>query len=94
MKAMNWQWVGKREIGDRHGVTVDDAAQFAHFLMGSLEEFVKQPELVHQFQRGRMNGVATKIAQEIGMFFQDDDLERRRAREESRASFPPGRLQL
>src|SRR5438132_14226883 len=54
-----------REIGDRDTVAVDYAAQFADLLMRELEKFVKQSELVHQFESGRMNGVATEIATEI-----------------------------
>ncbi len=41
--------------------------------MRALQEFVQNPELIHQLQRGRMNGVATEIAQEIGMLLKHHD---------------------
>src|SRR5215472_1442762 len=40
--------------------------------MRLLQKFVEQTKLVHQFECGRMNGVAAKIAKKIAMFFQDD----------------------
>ena len=44
-------------------------------LMRLLEKFIEQPEFVHQLQRRRMDGVAAKIAQEIGVLFQHDDVD-------------------
>ena len=41
--------------------------------MRLLQEFIEQPELVHQLECGRMNGVTAKIAKEIGMFFQNNN---------------------
>src|SRR4029077_984502 len=38
------------EIGDPHGVTVDDSAHLAQFLMRLLEEFIEQAKLIHQFK--------------------------------------------
>jgi hypothetical protein len=40
-----------------------------------LEQFVQQAELAHHFERGRMNRVAAKVAQKIGVFFQYDHLD-------------------
>ena len=54
-------------IADLHGKPLD-------LLMRQLEEFIEQPELVHEFERGRMNGVAAEIAEEIGVLLQHDDI--------------------
>ena len=45
------------------------------FLVRQLEKFVEQSQLVHQFERGRMDRVAAKIAIEISVFFQHDDVD-------------------
>src|ERR1700704_2627396 len=61
------------EIGKGHDVAVDDGMQLACFLVWQLQEFIEQSELMHELERGRMNGVAAKIAVEIGMLLQHDD---------------------
>src|SRR6266545_897206 len=58
------------EICDWHDLPVYYPAQLPHFLMRLLQELVKQAKLVHQFERGRMNRVATEIAIEVGVLFQ------------------------
>ena len=50
-------------------------ADAAEFLMGLAKEFVEEAQFVHQLQGGRMDGVTAKIAEEIGVFFQDDDID-------------------
>src|SRR5437764_14889981 len=50
-----------RKIRDRHNVAVHYTAQFMQFLMRQLEEFLQQPELVHELESGRMNRVAAEI---------------------------------
>ncbi len=40
-----------------------------------LQELLEQSKLVHHLERGGMNGVAAKIAQEIGVLLQHDDLD-------------------
>src|SRR6266404_5522097 len=64
-----------REIGHRDKVTIEDSFQLRHFLMWQLEKFFQQPELAHQLERGRMNGVAAKIAVEIGVLLQHHDID-------------------
>src|SRR6266700_8218857 len=39
--------------------------------MRFLPELIEQPQFVHQFKRGRMDGVTTEIAVKIGVLFQD-----------------------
>src|SRR5438270_11979427 len=41
------------------------------FLVRQFEEIVEQAKLVQHFERGRMNGVATKVAQEIRVLLED-----------------------
>ncbi len=59
-----------REIRHRHHVPVHDGAQLAQFLVRQLEKFLQQPELMHEFERGRMNRVAAEIAVEIGVLLE------------------------
>src|SRR6266404_51371 len=66
-----------REIGHRDKVTIEDSFQLPHLLMWKLEKFFQQPEFVHQLKCGRMNGVAAKIAVEIGVFLQHRDVHTR-----------------
>src|SRR5713101_6504510 len=58
-----------REVRHRGEVTIKNSPQLRKFLMRQFQEFVEQSELVHELERGRMNGVAAKIAIEIGVLF-------------------------
>src|SRR5262249_52714379 len=62
------------EVGDGHDVWSDLPGQFADFLMGAFEELVKQAELVDEIERRRMDRVAAKVSQEIGVLFEHDDI--------------------
>ena len=64
-----------REVGHRDKVTIEDSFQLRHFLMRQLQEFIQQPEFVHQLKCGRMNGVAAKIAVEIAVLLQHHDID-------------------
>ncbi len=61
------------EIGDIEVLVPDDDAGGAHFLVGQLEELAEQAELAEQFERGRMHGVAAKVAEEVLVLFQYGD---------------------
>ena len=61
------------KVGERDGGFADLAAEPLDARMRQLEELVEQAELVHQFQRRGMDGVAAEIAQEIGVLFQHRD---------------------
>jgi hypothetical protein len=63
-----------REIGDRNLVTIENTAYFAQFLVRQLQKFVEQSELIQELKRRRMNGVASEIAVEIGVFFQNNHI--------------------
>jgi hypothetical protein len=43
--------------------------------MRALEELFEEAEFVHQFESGRMDGVSAEVAQEIGVFFEDEDFD-------------------
>src|ERR1700693_5166538 len=64
-----------RKVGDRDGKVFNERANFTELLMRALEEFVEKAELVHEFQGGGMNGVAAKIAEKIGVLFEDEDFD-------------------
>ena len=62
------------EITDWYSLTINDGPQFSQFLVRLFQKLIKQPEFVHQLERGRMNSVASEISIEIGVLFQDDHL--------------------
>jgi len=73
---MNLQTVGKmREVGDRHGGRADPRANVLHFSVRQFQEFIQQTEFMHQLERRGMDRVAAKIAQEVRVFFQHDDID-------------------
>ena len=73
---MNLQWVGRwRKSTIVQMLFADLAGQRLDLLVRQLEEIVEQAELVHQFERRRMHGVAAKIAKKIGILFQHDDID-------------------
>ena len=53
------------------------------------QEIVEQAELVHQLQRGGVDGVAAEVAQEVGVLLEDDDIDPGAGEEE--AEHHPGR---
>ncbi len=65
--------VGK--VGNGDGEVVDDRADFAEFLVGNAEEIVEEAEFVDELESGGMNGVAAKIAEKVGVFFEDEDFD-------------------
>ena len=80
-----------REIGDHDALVADLAGQLAHLLMRPLEEFVEQAELVHDFERRGMDGVAAEVAQEIGVLLQHHDIDAGAGEQKARASCRRGR---
>ena len=62
-----------RKVGERDGVGADLTAETLDARMRQLQEFIEQAELVHQFERRGMDGVAAEIAQEVGVLFQHGD---------------------
>ena len=90
MKAMNLQ--RRRQVAKSAtviAVVADLAASCAASWCGSAQEFVEQSQLVHQFQRRGMDGVAAKIAEEIGVLLQHDDVDAGPRQQE--AQHHPGR---
>src|SRR5207245_11383538 len=59
------------EVGERERGVADLPPQLADLLMRQLQEFIEQAELIEDLQRRRMDGVAAKIAKEIGVFLKD-----------------------
>ena len=77
MKAMNLQRVGRCE---KSATGTALAADIALQLRGppgaaAARNVVEQAQLVHHFQRRRMDRVAAEVAQEIGVLFQHDDVD-------------------
>ena len=68
-----------REVRDHHRRVADHPAELAHLLMRQFEEAVDEPELDHHLERRRMHRIAAKIAQEIVVLLEHDDLDPARA---------------
>jgi hypothetical protein len=65
--------VGK--IGNGNGEIVDGGADLQKLLMRDAQEIIEEAELIHEFERGWVNGVAAEIAEEVGVFFEDEDFD-------------------
>ena len=72
-----------REVGEHDAVVADHACKLAHLLMRPLEERVEQPELVHDLQGRGMDGVAAKVAEEIGVLLQHEHIDAGAGEQES-----------
>jgi hypothetical protein len=48
-----------------------------------LQEVVEEAELTHDIQGGWMNGVAAKVAQEVGVLLEHDDVDTRTREQEA-----------
>jgi hypothetical protein len=64
-----------RKVGDGDGKIFNERADFAEFLMRAVEEVFEEAEFVHEFESGGMDGVAAKIAEEVGVFFEDKNFD-------------------
>src|SRR5262249_39063783 len=63
------------EVGERDVGHADATAQLRHALMWPLQERLEQTEFVHHLEGGWVHGVATEVAQKVGMLFKHDDFE-------------------
>ena len=71
------------EVGDRGGKIVDVDAEVVDFLVRALEEVMKEAEFVHELEGGGVDGVAAEVAEEVGVFFEDDDVDAGAGKEEA-----------
>src|SRR4051812_11564396 len=53
------------EVGNSHHFLADLSPQFQNFLVGPLQEILQNPQLIHEFKCGRMNGVSAEITQKV-----------------------------
>jgi hypothetical protein len=68
----------RRQVGkirDYHGGIVDYAGDGSELLVRAPQEVFKYSKLIHQFECGRVDGVASEITEEIGVFFEDLDID-------------------
>jgi hypothetical protein len=68
--AMRWEM---GEIRDFNKSISDLRAERWYFLMGSLQKFLQEAELMHDLQRRGVNGVPAKIAQEICVLLENQN---------------------
>jgi len=71
------------KIADGDGKIVDGGGDLQKLLMRDAQEIVEEVELVHELKGGRVNGVATEIAEEVGVFFEDEDFDAGAGEEEA-----------
>jgi hypothetical protein len=72
-----------RKIGDGDGEIVDDCADFAELLVRDAEEIIEEAEFVDELEGGGVNGVPAEVAEEVGVFFEDEDLDACASEEEA-----------
>src|SRR5690242_9536387 len=72
-----------REVADRYGYAADGSGQLRELLMRPLQKLIKHAELMHDLQRGGMNGIAAEISQEIGVLLEDQHFDARTGQQES-----------
>src|SRR5262245_49259118 len=65
------------KVGDGHLHLTDLRVELVYFLMRQPEKLLEHAQLVHHLKSRWMNGIAAKIAQEITMLFQHQDLDAR-----------------
>src|SRR5262245_30339034 len=63
------------EVGQHDELVTNLAAKLTYFLVGQPEQVFQNTELMHQLERGWVNGVTAKVAQEIGMLLEDNDVD-------------------
>ena len=63
------------KVAHRDGEIVDGGADSQKLLMRDAQEIFEEAEFVHEFEGGRVNGVAAEIAEEVGVFFEDEDFD-------------------
>ena len=56
-------------------VVADLRAELAHLLMRAPQKIIEDAELVHDFERRGVNRVAAEVAQEVGVLFEDQDVD-------------------
>src|SRR5579862_2785967 len=63
------------EIGSDARDLAELEAQLCRFLMREPQELIERAKFMHEFESRRMDRVAAEIAEEIGMFFEHDDVD-------------------
>ena len=58
------------EVGQAHTLAGDGGMQTAHLVVRTRQEGVKQPQVGHDLQGRRMDGVAPEVAQEVGVLLE------------------------
>ncbi len=61
------------EVRDLKALAADDGRESGNLRVTDGEEFFEEAKLVHQLKSGWMNGVATEVAEEVLIFFEDGD---------------------
>src|SRR5216684_1696695 len=78
-----------REVRKRHRRIAELRAEHARFLMRQLQKVIEDTELVHHFERRRMNRVAAEVAQKISVLLEHENVDPG-PREQKREHHPGG----
>ncbi len=62
-----------REVRKLQGRLSELPRQALDLLVRELQQAIGKTEFVHHFQSRRVNGVAAKVTEEVGMLFEHDD---------------------
>jgi peptide chain release factor 3 len=71
-----------REIGYMDHLAAEVGGDLLQLLMRLAKKLFQQTKLVHEFERGRVNGVASEVAEKIFVFLQDHDFHARPSQKE------------
>jgi hypothetical protein len=71
------------KITDGDGKVVDGGSDLQKLLMRDAQEMLEEAEFVHEFEGGWVDGVAAEIAEEVGVFFEDEDFDASAGEEET-----------
>ena len=77
------------QIDHANAFVADLRGQMVDLLMRQFQKIIEQTKLVHQFESRRMNGIAAKVAEKIGMLLQHDNIDA--GARQQKAEHHPGR---
>src|SRR5216683_3607505 len=78
-----------REVRKCYRRIAELRAEHARFLMRQLQKVIEDTQLVHHFERRRMNSVAAEVAQKIGVLLEHENVDPG-PREQKREHHPGG----
>jgi len=75
MNAMNLRRVGRCEKSATMISSPPTRLELARSVVGELQEFIQQPELMEELERRWMNGAVAKVAEEVAVLLEHRDVD-------------------